>query len=100
MHIDPANASAPEFLVADKMQSCLVGCSDCGRQFTECVQNYFPILQIAARKFSQHGGMHKYSPVVQQRGKSRFVLTEVSDPDGRVDKNHLVILETAPRNGS
>ena len=99
MHIDPANASAPQFLVADKVQGLLVGCSDYARQFTECVQNHFPMLQIAARQFSQHGGMHKYSSVGEQRGQSGVVLTEVSDPDGRVDKNHSVVLEPAPGNG-
>ena len=84
--IDPADIPSAELPAFHQIERFFVSSLHCFRKFREVSQNLATLLQISARKFTQHEGMHENQAVVEKRGEARVALAKMFNPDGAVDQ--------------
>ena len=61
------------------------------RKQSEPLQNLSAVGDVAAGKFSYNPRMHTHAVLTEQRDKMRMSRTEMVNPDGGIDENHLPV---------
>lgn len=89
MDIDISDTAPHQLMSLNKKERLIIICNQDPWQSSKERQYFFPVSQVATSQFTNHHGVDEHLVPIQQRGQFSIFGTQVANPNGGIDQNHV-----------